>query len=72
MNLNVSEIVLNSSKLLRSGLDTQLGDKTGKIVILVPHVVIVLVNTVLNSGFGLLSVLSYNSCTDDGFTSWLH
>ena len=40
MNLNVSQIVGYSSKLVRFGLHMQPGDETGKIVILVSHVVI--------------------------------
>ena len=40
INLNVSQIVGYSSKLVRFGLHMQPGDETGKIVILVSHVVI--------------------------------
>ena len=59
MNLNVSQIVGYSSKLVRFGLHMQPGDETGKIVILVSHVVIVLVNALLNCGSGLLSLVIY-------------
>ena len=56
--LNVSQIVGYSSKLVRFGLHMQPGDETGKIVIL-SHVVIVLVNALLNCGFGLYPFVIY-------------